>query len=238
MDVTIYDNLDPARLSAGGNDPDRLRQDTAALFLPTGLFRTNLRHGLGITWQLQPITYEGSDANGNPRLRFTVYGTDEDVETFWDDFWAYCEQQDISCASCFDGHLRDTLLETDGAVWGELSPVEYFLANFLKANAVIIAIDANRLSVAGRNAMHLLATYRAAIPAHVHLFVIERQTLPNEEYDMGADVADAVTPVLVTPLAEVAGPDEFYKARMSYNDPGPVVYWLPVCQGENDDEST
>lgn len=230
--VRIYDNLDPTRLTADGNDAATFRLDTNVLFLPPGFFRAQIKRGLGITLQMQDLIYAGADANGNPKLRFTLYGAEDDVEAYWADFWNYCQQRGISSQTCFETHLRGTLIAKEGAVWGQLSPVEYFLANFLKAQAVVIAVDSARLSAAGRSALHLLTALKPALPAHICLFVVERQELTPEIYDMGAELGDARVPAWVTPLNEIAGPSEFVKTRLTYGQAQPVVRWIPTCKGE------
>jgi hypothetical protein len=229
--IRVYDNLDPTRLSGDSEYGPRARTDIDALFLPAGFFRTQMRHGLGLTWEIVPITLQGYDANGNPKLQFTVYGSDEDVNNFWEDFWAYCEDNGISCTSCFSGYLRDTLLPVNNAVWGSLSPLEYFLYNFLKANLLIVAVDSDKLSVQGRQAMHLLSMLRDVIPAHVCLFVLERRTIPTDEYDMDERVVDNVLPIYSRAFYETAGVDEYEKVRLTYGDARPIVRLIPKCQG-------
>jgi hypothetical protein len=229
--IRVYDNLDPTRLSGNSEYGPRARTDIDALFLPAGFFRADLSHGLGLTWNIEPITLAGYDNNGNPKLRFTVYGSDEDIEAFWTDFWQYCEDNAVSCTSCFSGHLRDTLLPVNNAVWGSVSPLEYFLYNFLKANLLIVAIDSDKLSVQGRQALHLLSMLRNVIPAHVCLFVLERRTIPTDEYDLDERLVDTVMPMYSRAFYETAGADEYEKVRLTYGDARPIVRLIPKCQG-------
>jgi hypothetical protein len=236
--LRIWENLDPQRLAAGGQDPAQLRQDVPALFLPAGFFRASLRHGLGLTWDLEPITYQGMDANNNPRLRFTVYGTDTDIATFWDDFDAYCETHAISGQTCFTEHLHGTLPQVVGAEWGTVAPLQYFLSNFLKANLLIVAVDSNKLSAQGRQTLHLLSNLRNGIPAHTCFFVVERQSVGPDPYDLAEQTEDSAVPMLALSLYETAGTEVYVKTNLRYGDARPRVSWVPTCRRQTDEANT
>ena len=230
--IRIYDNLDPARLSAGTPYGDRLRSDIMSLCLPPAFFRARINHSLGLTWQLENITYAGRDANGNAKLRFTLYGDADDIEVFWQDFWNYCERNQIDGEACLHGFLYDTLPDSEAAVWGKLSPLEYFLSNFLKANLLVIVVDSSKLSTAGRNTLSQVTLLRAVIPAAVCFFVIESLIVNSEQYAMGENVMDKQhTPLFTNMRNEIAGSDEYDKVRMTYRAAKPISRWIPVCSG-------
>jgi hypothetical protein len=230
--VRIYDNLDVTRLSAGTPYGERFRRDILSLCLPPAFFRAPVQHGLGITWQASDIIYCGQDANGNAKLRFTLYGDTDDIEKFWQDFWDYCERNKIDGQACFTAYLRDSLPEVVGVSWGKLAPLEYMLDNYLKSNLLVIVVDVNRLSVAGRNSLNQVTLLRSVIPASVTFFVVEQTVVPKEEYDMGSELTDTQrVPLYVSLAREVAGPDEYPKGRMVYRDARPVIHWIPVCPG-------
>lgn len=233
--VRTYDNLDPTRLSAESEYSARLRTDLDALFLPPGFFRASVKNGLAVSWVRSPITYSGEDANGNPKVKFQVYGSSEDVDAFWADFWGYCETHNIPSTSCFSAQLHATLPEAEGAVWGSLVPIEYFLYNYLKANLMITVVDGDKLSAAGRGAMHILGMLQPALPAHVCLLVMERRTIPTDEYDAGENVEDQLHPLLCRQLQEVAGVNEYSKLRLTYGDARPIVHLIPKCVGAADE---
>jgi hypothetical protein len=230
----IWENIDPERMAAGTQDVDQFVQDVPALFLPSGFFRARLSHGLGVTWDLQPITYQGDDDNGNPRLRFTVYGSDTDIQAFWADFDTYLETHGISGETCFTDHLHATLPQVVGAEWGTVSPLRYFLTNFLKSNLLIVAVDSTKLSAQGRRALHLLSNLRANIPAHTCFLVVERQDVGPESYDLAEQTEDSVTPVLATALCEMAGTGVYAKTNLRYGDAAPRVAWVPTCRRQNE----
>lgn len=236
--VRMYDNIDPARLTGNSEYGSRIRQDIDALLVTPGFLRTPLRHGIGLSWNNVPITFHGYDANDNPKVRFALYGSQDDVDAFWADFWDQCEQAGVSSATCLAGHLRDTLLAADNAVWGSVSPMEFFLHNFLKANLLVIALDGDKLSVSGRQSMHLLTALNHVIPAHVCLLIMERRTLPTDEYDMGDQLMDTVKPLYTKALYEVAGADEYARTRLTYGDARPVVRFIAKCSGVTNDTAS
>ena len=224
--VRVYDNLQPTSDEALA----QLQLDTAALFLPAGFFRARLSYGIGLSWQLVPITYHGANANGDPRLRFTVYGDPTDIAAFWEEFEATCERQSINPRSCFPGVIRANVLPVEGAVWGQLSAVEYFISNLLRANLLIVAVDVNKLTAHGRSKLGLLALMKKVLPARCCLFVVERQTLTPDTYDLGTAPTDTATPAVAVAVSDSAGLG-YKKTHMTYGDGRPSVYLIPACPG-------
>lgn len=226
--IRIYDNLDPTRLSANSEYFSRLRSDVPSISLDPAFFRARIEQGLSVTWDKVPLEFTGRDANGNPKLRFKIYGNSEDVETFWQDFWDYSEATGISGTACFPNELNATLLETVGATWGTVSPAEYFLYNFLKANFLVVVVDSSNLTAQGKRNMYRLGALHDAIPAHVTMLIVDRVDIPTDEYDM--DIAeDSVFPIFSKKLSERAGPDEFIRSRLTYGDAKPIVHLIPKC---------
>jgi hypothetical protein len=236
--IHVWENLDPARFAAGNQDMEQFKRDMPALFLPPGFFRAELKHGLGVTWDLQPLTYQGADANGNARLRFTVYGSDADIEAFWNDFETYCENNNVAIQTCFTEHLYSNVQSVFGAEWGLLSPFEYFLTNFLKTNLMIVAVDSQKLSAQGRQTMHLLGNLRNAMPAHTCFFVVERQDVSQESYNLEESVDDTLLAMLAVPLYEMAGTVVYVKTNLRYGDAQPRVSWVPTCRRTADESNT
>lgn len=231
--VCILSNLDPVKLSADEQDAVQFKHNVPALCLPSGFFRANVRKGLGLTWDLQPITYQGKDANDNPKLRFTVYGSQSDIDAFWTDFEQMCETKGISGKTCFDGYLNATLPEVIGAEWGTVSPLEYFLSNFLKSNLFIITVDSGKLSIRGKQTMHRLSMLRNATPAHTCFLVIERRSMDEELHDLGAQSVDDTQQALSVHLYETASADAYVKTNLVYKATKPHATWIPTCRRSN-----
>lgn len=211
--VRIYQNLDPSRFTAeNGVDAD-IYTNVPALFLSSTFFAAQLKYGIGLTWERVPVLSAGEDANGNDKLWFEVYGHAADVSAFWNYFWQYCEANDTDPADYF----------TDYAT---VQPLEFFLANFLKANTLLVTVDSDKLSVQGRQGMQRLRLLDDVLPAHVYLHVLEHQTVDAddyEEYEDNALVADAAV------ATDKAGPGNLSKNRLVYEDRA-SVRWISYCQ--------
>lgn len=227
--LRTYSNLDPVRISADSEYWQRLKKDVNALFLPSSFFRAEIKQGLSFTWDKVPLLYQGKDANGNPKLKFKIYGTSSDVDIFWNDFWDYLEFTGTKGTTCFSSEIHGTLLETLGATWGSISPLEYFLSSFLKSNLMILVVDSNRLTTFGRRNMSRLIRLKDVIPAHISLLVMERVDIPTNEYDMTYTTTDNFTQRLVKQFYELAGPYQYVKSKLTYGDTRPIVHLIPKC---------
>jgi hypothetical protein len=225
--LKLYGNLDPERLTADSEYGDTIREDVPALLLPAPFFRSRLRYGLGVSWERVQITSAGPDANGNQRLQFPVYGDPADVQLFWEDFWAYCEREQTPSAIYFG---EPTSLRPTGVFgyYGTIVPMEFFLANFLKANTFLVTVDTDRLSARGRRAAGNLVLLQDVLPKHTCVLVLERKNIPSEtyeEYEEAPLIADAA------PVRDIAGPGYLVRSRMSYEDTV-ALRWIPVCVEE------
>jgi hypothetical protein len=221
--IRVYDNIDPSRLAANTEYGTQFRTDVPALFLPPAFFRAELQHGLGLSWLNEPVTSVGLDANGNPKLRFNMQGTTEDVELFWTDFWNYCETQNVSSVDMFGDALRYS--GGNYGYYGSVQPMAFFLANFLKANLLVVTIASDQLTDQGRRGMRNLALLQTVIPEHVYVCVMERQTVGPDEYEEYEDAAlvlDTVT------ASEQVGSAHSPASRLGYGD-RTVVRWIPTC---------
>jgi hypothetical protein len=222
--LKFYGNLDPTRLTACSEYGDSIRTDVPALLLPAPFFRAPLRYGLGMSWERVQVTSAGPDANGNQRLQFPLYGDPHDVQLFWEDFWAYCERENVPPATYFGEPIS---LRPTGVFgyYGTIVPLEFFLANFLKANTLLVTVDTDRLSAQGRRAAGNLVLLQDVLPKHTYVFVLERKNLAPEtfeEYDEMPMVVDAA------PVQDVAGPGYLVRSRMTYEDTV-AMRWIPVC---------
>ena len=220
--IKVYDNLDPTRLSGASEYGGIIRTDIPAFTLQPSFFRAKLRYGLGISWERQNVTAAGVDANGNAKLRFDLFGIQSDIDAFWEDFWDWCETNNVAPIDYFDGLSTPTGVLGN---YGSVIPFEFFLANFLKTNTLFITVDSGKLSTLGLTSMRNVELLRDVLPKHVYVSILERNTVgpeEYEEYDEALEVADAV------PLSEVASPGPSHLARLSYED-RVVTRWISVC---------
>lgn len=230
--IRIYETLDPMKLTAANEYGTRIKTDVSSLFFDVSMLKSRLQFGIGATWDEVKIVSAGPDANGNAKLMFKIYGSDEDVTTFWSDFWTYCESQGIASQTCFSDYVNGIVLPaTVGTVYGTVQPMEYFMRYFLKANAFIIVVDRDNLTeVPGdRDPMGLLALLHKALPAHVLMLVVERRGADTVNYDMdGLDSSLVKAYVkLLTTLSSYGYPS---KVNMTYMDCRPRIKWIPVCK--------
>jgi hypothetical protein len=228
--IRLYETLDPMKLAAANEYGERLRDDLYSLFFDDTLMRAPLRFGVGASWELSDIVNTGFDANGNPKLKCDLYGTASDIDAFWNDFWQYLEDHNISSETCFEAYLDDIVVPVVGAVYGRVPPLEYFMRYFLKANAMVIVVERDRLTSGptDRDPVGLLTFMQDVIPAHIFLFVVEQRHLEPEEYDMTL-LGSEIERTYATDLASQAYPGGPSTVRMTYLDRPPIMRWIPQC---------
>ena len=221
--VQVWNNLDPSRITADNEYGATIQTDIPALLLPSTFFRARLNYGLGISWERKQVVSAGVDANGNAKLYFDLYGDPADVSAFWQDFWAYCEANTIAPLAAFG----DAISFENGVsgYYGTIVPMEFFLANFLKANTLLITVDSDKLSDQGRQAMDNLVLLQAVVPKHVYVYVLERQHVGPEQFDTYEDAALVVDAL---PVEDVANPSGLVLSRLRYED-RVAIRWIPFC---------
>jgi hypothetical protein len=242
--LRLYDTLDPMKLTAVSEFGERMRTDAYSLFFGRAFFESDLKLGLGASWESVPITKDGVDGNGDAQLRFKLYGLDSDIETFWSDFWARAEAQGYSSETCFQEYLDATVLPVDGSVYGRISPLEYFMRYFLRGNAMIIMVERDKLALPDpdNDAFEALNYLKEVIPAHVAVFIIEQRNVGPETYDLDVvdpDAADydelggtrhTLAPTIATTTAEIIREGGPSATAMTYTVRPPIIRWIPTCK--------
>lgn len=222
--IRLYSNINPLRLTASGEYGVRFRTDVPAMFFGVDMFRTKLRYGLGASWDITDIVSTGLDANGNPKLKFQLFGTPEDIDVFWQDFWAYCELQGISSATCFSDYLDPEA----GKTYGRVAPLEYFLRYFLRANLCVVALDFDALTDAGKANIRQLHLLQSVLPAHILMTVTLERHIEDVRYSMGdaIETTTAMETLVKTDTARPGGPSSL---SLTYRDRCPILRWIPTC---------
>jgi len=228
--IRLYETMDPRKLNATSEFGDRLKTDLYAMFFDQRMLKSNVEFGVGASWELSNIIVDGFDSKGNPRLRFTLYGDPDDISLFWQDFWQYLEDHDLTSETCFQDYIDDIVLPVEGTVCGHVAPMEYFLRYFMKANAMLLVVEKDKLSSppTDRDPMSLLDLIRPALPAHVQLLVVE-QIHVTEDYDL-ADLNSEIGVMYGKILASSAQPGGPSSATLTYQDRPPVVRWISQCR--------
>jgi hypothetical protein len=226
--VEVLDVLDPDRFQLA-DDTLTIKELLPGLFLRKSFFRAPLRYGIGMTWTPVPVIFTGNDANGNPKLRFSLYGYAADVEAFWNDFWSYCETNHVSAADIFERFL-DPIVRPPvvGAQWGEVEPMDHFLRNHLKANLAVIVVDGERLTTRGRTTLGLLSSTQNAIPAGVCVLFVERLTTPPDPYDCAEIGETVVSSILGAEVKDTAGAGKMPEDGLNYREICTTM-WVPSC---------
>jgi len=213
----------------------QMKTDIPQLFLPRDLFRADMELGVSANWVLSDIVHAGTDTNGNPKLKFDLQGSEADVDAFWADFWAYCEDHNISCETCFADYLDAIVTPVEGSVYGRVAPLEYFMRYFLVANAIVIVLDHDQMpAVTGQqNIAALIRLVRQTVPSYVYMFVIEQRTAGPEEFDLSNDASAASLEKYWSQApystASYGRPSDI---EMTYHERRPIIRWIPMCEGE------
>ena len=197
-----------------------------SLTLSPAFFAAGLEHGLSADWTPVPLTYHGSDANGNPRLSFVWGGTAADNARFWEWAWAEAEAENVSLETCFRDSIDATVDTNAGAVWGYVTPLAFFLSNF-GSGAMFAGLDTARLSASAVAALPgLLSTLRNALPAHLQLFLTLGRTMPTESYDLNgaADTTEVTAGMSGYTYACAGGPRP---GRLTYRSGECQWRWIP-----------
>jgi len=229
--VRIYDTLDPRKMAACSEFGERLKTDAFSLFFNKAWLRAPVEQGIGASWEVQDIVRDGADADGNARLRFKLYGPPKDVDAFWLDFWEYLEANEMTSETCFQGYLDAIVVPVDGAVYGRVAPLEYFMRYFMRANAMIVLIERDKLAAPDEHfdALSALSHLKKVTPAHVVVFVIEQRTLGPDTYDL-SEVDHSVELMHVTTAQDTIRPGGPSATQATYMVRPPAVRWIPTCK--------
>lgn len=158
------------------DDFDEFMEDVPAMDLPPALFRTGLTSGFSVSWELQDVVYCGDDANGNPKLRFRLGGSRRDEDAFWADTWARYEAAGQSMEACLEGVAYDKILKV-GAVWTQISPMEFFMHNLVGANTLIMTVRTDTLADdAPLYDPKFFGVVRECVPSYIRLYVVEHSS--------------------------------------------------------------
>lgn len=228
--VRIYTHIDPMKLTGSTEYGVQIKTDVSAVFFDKTVLRARVTNGISADWQSSDIVKDGVDSKGSARLKFTLYGTDVDITTFWSDFWAWLEAHDMTSEECFVAYLYPAHPTGDGAVYGRVAPLEFLFRYFLKYNTFVIVVDRSRLSVVveGVDQVSFLSELYKVIPAHTRMLVEEQYSPPSEQYDLSA-VGSSVDCLISTEISESATYGGPSSTQLTYKDRPPVIRLIPSC---------
>lgn len=229
--LRLYETLDPMKLDAVSEFGVAFRADVHSLFFEKAMLRSAVQFGVGASYDESDIVVAGLDAQGNPQLKFTLYGNPDDIQLFWQDFWQYLADHGMTSETCFQEYLDDIVLPVEGAVVGHVPPLEFFLRYFMRANAMILVIDRDKLAVQlpQIDPVGFLQLLRPVIPAHVMLLFVEHVRPEVQEYLM-TDLASNLEEMVALTASSYAQPGGPSTVTMTYKDRPPVMRWIPQCR--------
>ncbi len=156
---------------------DDFKRDIQSIDLPPALFADELESGFSVSWDKVPVKSFGTDKNGNPRLCFSLEGSDSDFFVFWPEVAYRFEKA---------GRSMREILPDD-----EVSPLEFFLKNFVGPNTVFIVLDSDVIPADSpiRDPKFFDAV-RRQIPSYVRAFFVERSSAGGGEGKEAGDSYD------------------------------------------------
>ncbi|MFC1453597.1 hypothetical protein ACFLQL_00265 [Verrucomicrobiota bacterium] len=222
--IKIFNNLDTTKSS----QLTELRENVMGLMLPTAFFRASLQHGMGIGWDLTDIKFVSLDTNGNPLVRFDMYGNQDDIDIFWADVFAYCTNHDIAVTDCFGEYIIAPGPEKSGASWGKISPFKFFCDNMFKANSFVVTVDSTNLSTFGKEHFKDINQIYPLLPAHVFMFLLEKVPINVDNYGLDTCLDTDYEDCLAHGITSTAKYGDTINT-LAYKDIGVKKAWVPVC---------
>ena len=173
------------------DDFDEFTEDVPFMDLPPAMFRSDIKKGFSVDWDLRDVYCTGFDSNGHPKLRFDLGGSVDDEETFWNDTWKRYESSGKSMETCLEGIEHGTI-DKVGPVGCQISPMEFFMHNLIGANTLIMTVRTDTLAEdAPLYDPKFFGVVRESIPAYIRLYVVEHSSAPADRYDTGDARDDA-----------------------------------------------
>lgn len=222
--IRLYSNINPQQLGSCGEYGMRIKVDLPALFVGRTLLKSEVQYGVGASWELSDIVSAGTDSNGNPKLKFDLFGDTQDVDLFWNDFWAYLERNGMSSATCF----ADYLDPEPGYTYGRVAPLEYFMRYFLRPNMFVMVVESDNLTVQGRQNINSLALLQRVLPSHVLMMITVQRHVSETPYSL-ATVTEDTTVAAAYVAADTARPGGPSPLSLTYRDRSPILRWIPTC---------
>ena len=145
-----------------------VQQDIPSVIMPPSVLRVRTQYGIYAVWG----EVEVKAADDNPaHLYFDLGGINEDTAAFWQETWRNAEQAGVSMASILGGGV--------GAM---ISPVRFFLKNFVGANTIFVVIDRSQLEDISlvRDPM-FFGMLSSVVPSAVRLFLVEHRAVGDDD---------------------------------------------------------
>lgn len=171
------------------------REDVPVIDIPPALIRSGVENGFYVGWGERPLVCAGFDANMNPKLRFSLEGSDFDNDTFWSEVWVEFERGGVSMASLLKEFLYPEFLDSNGnpvpglfsagTECGSITPIKFFLRQLVGANTLIVTVRTDNLPDSSPLLDYrFFRTVSECLPSHVRMYFIEHCGVETEGYGL------------------------------------------------------
>lgn len=228
--VRLYHHLDTRNFAAAnGISLGQFIRDVPSLYLPAGIVGNyNAGVGFAVTYEDVPLTFEGVDENGNPKLRFELGADPLVAQSYWEEVWENAETRGESLADVFSEFLfAPPPYHVSGEVVGEINPMKFYMDNSLYANGAVLVVDFGKLPPY-ITSLNVLSRLKTLLPAHILLLVVGRQDVADE-FDIGEDSLESLETYHALALSDVADPSQPVDDTMIYKDCPVKTRWIRQC---------
>jgi len=231
--LKVYWNLDTQRFVYPSNDKITLSsfvKEVPSLHIPKAVAGNySADSGVIVTWGDTPLTYEGLDANGNWKIRFDMRANFGKIDLYWEEVWQRAEDNNVDLAEIFAEYITLPAGVLGGTV-GSINPMQYYMDNFLKANATIITVNFDSLPDS-ITSLRALTRLKSAVPAHTLLIILGRLSVSELPYDLtdtGRDAVNVYEAKNITEEANVHGAAS-NSTNLTYRDGNLQTKWIRRC---------
>jgi hypothetical protein len=193
--VRLYTKLDPDKFyGANGIPLSDFVLHVPSLYIPKGIIGSyGGESGLVADWKTTDITFEGNDANGNPKYQFDLGGAPTDVQAYWENLWGNAETQGVDLyTDVFEPYIYSPPPYIAlGIPVGTINPLDFFMRTFLKPNVGIIVVDFSALP-SNINSLAILSRLNNLIAAHALLIIIGKQSVSDQDYSLGTMLVESL----------------------------------------------
>jgi len=231
--VKVYWNLDTQRFVYPANDKitlDSFLAEVPSLYLPKAVIGNYTADtGVILTWEQVPVTYEGLDDNGNWKIKFNLKTNAGKESLLWQEIWERAERDNVDLAQVFSSFITQPAGNI-GSTIGSINPMQYYMDNFLKANATVVTVNFNSLP-ASITSLRALTRLKSVVPAHTLLITLGRLTVSELPYDLttsGSDVVNTYDAFKVFDEANVHG-SVSTATNLTYRDSNIQTKWIRRC---------
>ena len=104
--VRIYSSVSSEHRLDSDFSRDQFKIDVPSLYVSKNLLRCAIKYGLIFNWDDTPVYFVGKDSNGHAKLWFRLGGSEEDLDSFWNNVWNSFEKSNTDPAYIFSEYFN------------------------------------------------------------------------------------------------------------------------------------